>query len=282
MNGRDRIMFKQMQPHLIRLQRTNGLKPITVCYGEAPIELGSMPFYNYKNRHTYAGDTTNTYYTDFVKNIKMTATVHVIKMHTKDWYPDYSGALVNNLPNIFITDRIGENNIQGKDAAPATTSATTGVEIPNFNDVQMATNFISFINNLKSKKLNQLLTKIYYYVTHGDTPYSNVDYQNDYKTFNSFISVTPTSDYLIYYDAVENLTLNTPAPTGNNYPQCALLSEPVDTPINMLPFTNTNPYSWIAHDVNFPTFPSLGIYFGGTDNDYQDYTHIYWTTYKGL
>lgn len=271
-------MFKQMQPHLIRLQRTNGLKPITVCYGESPIELGSMPFYNYKYSHTYAGDTTNTYYTDFVKNIKMLATVHVIKIYTKYWYPDYSGDLVNNLPNILLTDRIVENNIQGQSEEPR----STGVEIPNFNDRQMSTNFISFINNLKSKKLKQLLTKIYYYVTHGQTPYSNVDYQNDYKPFNSFISVTPESDYLIYNESVENLSLNRPVPTGNNYPQCALLSEPVDTPIKMLPFVNTNPYSWIAKDRNFPTYPSLGIYFAGTNTDYQDYTHIYWTTYKGV
>lgn len=272
-------MYKQMQPHLIRLQRNNGLKPITVCYGESPIELGSMPFYNYKNNHIYAGDTTNTYYTDFVKNIKMAATVHVIKMHTKDWYPEYSGDLVNNLPNIFVANSIVENNIQGQQDKG---EPSTGVEIPNFNDGKMATNFISFINKLKSKKLKQLLTKIYYYVTHGETPYSNVSYQDDYKPFNSFISVAPSSDYLIYYDSVANLTLNRPVPTGNNYPQCALLSEPVDTPINMLPFVNTNPYSWIAGDETFPTFPSLGIYFGGTKSDYQEYTHIYWTTYKGV
>lgn len=264
-----------MEPHLTKLKTIDN-NTITVCYGESPIQLGTMPFYNYKHHHTYAGDSTDTYVEDFNKNIKMRATVHIIKMRTKDWYPEYSGDLISNLPNVMVNNAESINDIQGSHVS----GYPQGIEIPNFNDAQMSTNFINFIENLKSKKLAQLLSKIYYYLTHGNTPYNDVDFQTDYSVFNKFISVAPESDYVIYSD-FDTFKYNQPAPTGNNYPQCVLIAN-VDTPIYRLPYVNTNPYSWINALRRFNTFPSMGIFFAGSASEYQDQTHIYWTTYKGV
>lgn len=250
-------MYETAMLKPFRLKTTNGDK--LAYYGNCNINFVGKPFENIKDRNKTGTpfNILNSYnYTMLTKTVKFETTTHILTLNNNYF-----------LPNVVDYVEIGSTN----------SSFNTGPVqlIPNLNVPEVFNAFNDFIKSIKNLQLKKTLTSLFYNITHGNTPYSNVDYQSTAAT-NTFLYCSNDPEVVF-------ARLNDSYPSSkNNYPQNAILlitqkfdNNGLESPFffyqkNALCKIITWKGPWYC-------MPSYGIAIDtiGTVN-------FYWTTYKGV
>lgn len=240
-----------------RLKTTNG--NVIAYYGNCNINITGSRFDNIKNRNK--SDTPfmlNPPKNFNANNItKLSTTTHILALQT--------GIIFGvSFDTIQLT-------------APPNFNPTEIQMIPDLNDQANVTALNNFILSIKNSNIKKTLQLLSYNITHGNTPYSNIDYRNK-PICNTFVYHYDDSDS-IFNMKTEHY------PTGsNNYPQNAIIflaQDYVDsTPHVERPFFlyQKNTYcKYFDNNTQFTTMPSYGL----TVSNYN-LMYFYWTTYKGV
>ena len=252
-----------------KLKTTNG--NILAYYGNCNINLTTVPFRDMKT----ANQSDRPFITeqnDFLfrnnntKRIK--TTTHILAVDPRPIFQ-------NDDSYIRINSESGDYNILSYDGSETRLISV----IPNLAETGVNEKLQSFIESIQSKSLKKSLKMIFYNLTHGETPYSNVDYQeNDYV--NTFAYFSDEGDYPFIR---ENLNTATGA---NAYPQNSLIFIPQDWHSQNVSQKLDYPYFYYNTDTTtrnintvdtFYTLPYHGICGMSTIILY-----FYWTTYKGV
>jgi len=252
-------MYETAMLKPFRLKTTNGDK--LAYYGNCHINITSRPFDNIKNRNKSDTPFKLTSYDEYApiqKQTKLKTTTHVLALnHDTVWTEDPPYTQLTSPDDSY-------NSVQ-----------RIIQQIPDLNDDLTLNNFNNFLRSIKDRQLKNTITQLLYNITHGETPYSNTDYQKA-KMANTFVLFCAAKDMLLNRWAL-------PYPTGfNNYPH------------NSLIFIGQ---AWENGQIHYPLFfyrknteckrmdfasesnnmPSYGI----TVDSYGT-SYIYWTTYKGV
>lgn len=246
-----------------KLKTTNG--NILAYYGNCTINLTAMPFRDMKKANKeqvpFVSELSDFLYRhNNTKRIK--TTTHILTMSSRALVGDYDSYITVKPPDTNLTGNGGETN------------PTISI-IPNLNEEETNIHIKSFIDSIKNPQLKKSLQMIFYNLTHGETPYANVDYQTDTYYENNFALYSNQPDH-----PLDRSTL--PYSSGvNGYPQNALIFVPQDwfTPLNYPHFYYNTEFTTRVIDTNaaYNTLPYHGIC--GLS---QTTVYFYWTTYKGV
>lgn len=247
-----------------KLKTTNG--NMLAYYGNCNINLTTVPFRDMKTANQsdipfiseqsdFLSEHNNT------KRIK--TTTHILAVDPRPIFQDDdSYILINSESADYNANKI-----------KSVESMTISV-IPNLVETGTNEKLQSFIESIQSKSLKKSLKMIFYNLTHGETPYSNAEYQeNNYV--NTFALYNNESSYPF---TRENLNSATGA---IGYPQNSLILMPQDweDPLQYPYFyynTDTTTRNINTNDT-FYTLPYHGI----CGMEYK-ILYFYWTTYKGV
>ena len=250
-------MYETAMLRPFKLKTTNGDK--LAYYGNCNINIVSQVFDSIKNRNKDAApfefDVFTTYY-ECEKILKMKTTTHILTL--------------NN--NYFSPDVVDYTEVAASDIAY---NKGTVQIIPDLNVPEVFNAFNDFIISIKNLQLKKTLASIFYNVTHGNTPYSDTDYQGE-----------PVKNSFVYFnDDTEDIfvRLNENYPTSvNNYPQNAIIliaqnfgPNGLNTPFFF--YQKNSPCKQISWADSRYTMPTYGIAI-----DSHGTVNFYWTTYKGV
>lgn len=247
-----------------KLKTTNG--NILAYYGNCNINLTTVPFRDMKKANQ-SGSPFISEQNDFLyehnntKRIK--TTTHILAVNPQ---PIFQG---EDSDIIIKSDDANYNAYRFNSSENMIISI-----IPNLNETGTNEKIQDFIESIRSNSLKKSLQMIFYNLTHGETPYANVDYQDETYT-NTFAYYCDEETY-----PFERFNLNS-ATGGNAYPQNSIILIPQDwaTPLPRPYFyynTDTTTRS-INSGENFYTLPYHGI----CGMSYI-ILYFYWTTYKGV
>ena len=246
-----------------KLKTTNG--NILAYYGNCNINLTTVPFRDMKTANQ--SDTPfKTEQSDFLykhnntKRIK--TTTHILAVDPRTIFQNVES-------NIYIESESDDYNATHVGSSDENKVISV---IPNLAETETNEKLQSFIDSIQTKSLKKSLKMIFYNLTHGETPYSNVAYQ-EAKYVNTFAYYNDASDYPFIRDNLNSAT------GANGYPQNSIIFMPQDWRLDFPYFYyNTDTTTRNINSVNtFNTLPYHGIC-GMSYN----VLYFYWTTYKGV
>lgn len=250
-------MYETAMLKPFKLKTTNGDK--LAYYGNCQINFVGKPFENIKDRNKTITpfNIENFYsYATPTKTVKVETTTHILTLNNTYFLPD----VVDYVE--IVASNIGFNK-------------GTVQLIPNLTVPAVFNAFNDFIISIKNLQLKKTLTSIFYNITHGNTPYSNVDYQG-VQVENTFLYCADDPD-LVFVRLDENY------PTSkNNYPQNAIIligqnfnNNGLESPFFF--YQKNAPCKVISWGDPWKCMPSYGIVI-----DTSGTVNFYWTTYKGV
>ena len=247
-----------------KLKTTNG--NIIAYYGNCNINLTTVPFRDMKTANQSDSPfitKQNNFLSEHNNTKRIKTTTHILAVDPQPIFQDDNNyILINSESADYNANKI--NSVE---------SMTISV-IPNLVETGTNEKLQSFIESIQNKSLKKSLKMIFYNLTHGETPYSNPEYQeNNYV--NTFAFYNNESFYPF---SRENLNSATGA---IGYPQNSLILMPQDweAPLQHPYFyynTDTTTRN-INTDATFYTLP----YHGLCGMEYN-ILYFYWTTYKGV
>lgn len=249
-----------------KLKTTNG--NILAYYGNCNINLTTVPFRDMKTANQSDSPFISEQ-SDFLskhnntKQIK--TTTHILAVDPRPIFQKDSNYG-------YIESKNADYNESNYNSVHNSTISA----IPNLAETGTNEKLQSFIESIQSKSLKKSLKMIFYNLTHGETPYSNSDYQSE-TYVNTFAFYNDEGDYPFIR---ENLYSATGA---NGYPQNSVIFIPQDYNVTTgldYPYFYYNTDTTTRNINTVDTFNTLPYH--GICGMSHDILYFYWTTYKGV
>ena len=250
-------MYQRLMGNVRRLKNIDGTTT-KIAYAQIPINYNFGA--NFRNTKTDNNEFTIERKIDAYPNsgVKTNVICNVIKIQ-----------LPAKIADTITLSASGKNfwNVNG---------ATEIGVIPNLNAETTYNLIYNTINNFKNESIRKQLNTVLYNLTHGETPYADIDtrettYENIFAT--CYYSTTPFSTKIS--DSTGYAIVN-----GCGFPQPYLIFYTDFRAFNFIGFINTTPPNQNLELDNWVyTFPTYGILL---DNDNLDILNMYYCTYKGV